>query len=242
MKALKIIISGYGRMGHEIEKAAILRGHRIVATPDNNNDWESIELTKETCDVVIDFSTPDSSALVVMKCLNEGIPVVSGTTGWRDGLAEVTEMCRLKGGSFFYAPNFSIGVNIFFEINRKLARLLSGLNYTPRLNEIHHIHKLDSPSGTAIAMANDIIAANPFFKSWKSGNSTEENILGVHSERTGEVPGTHVVEWQSEADAIEIRHTAFNRKGFATGAVLAAEWLPGRTGVFGMADLLDTEP
>jgi len=242
MKTLKIIISGYGRMGHEIEKAATERGHRIVATPDNNSDWENIILTKETCDVVIDFSTPDSSTLVVKTCLNQGIPVVSGTTGWRDGLAEVTEMCRLTGGSFFYAPNFSIGVNIFFEINRKLARLLSGLNYTPRLNEIHHIHKLDSPSGTAIAMANDIIAANPSFTAWKPGNSDDKNILGVYSERTGEVPGTHFVEWKSDADAIEIRHTAFNRKGFATGAVLAAEWLPGRTGVFGMADLLDTEP
>ncbi|MBK6347742.1 MAG: 4-hydroxy-tetrahydrodipicolinate reductase [Bacteroidales bacterium] len=238
---MKIIISGYGRMGHEIEKAAIGRGHRIVAVADNVNDWENILLTSETCDVVIDFSTPDSSSLIVRKCLNAGIPVVSGTTGWLNGLAEVEDICKSKGGSFFYAPNFSIGVNIFFEINRQLARLLSGRSYTPGLSEIHHIHKLDSPSGTAIALANDIIAANPFYKEWKSGKSTGENVLSVFSERTGEVPGTHFVVWESDADAIEIRHTAFNRKGFASGAVLAAEWLPGRTGVFGMADLLDSE-
>ncbi|MFH1121479.1 MAG: 4-hydroxy-tetrahydrodipicolinate reductase [Bacteroidota bacterium] len=237
---MKIIISGYGRMGHEIEKVAVERGHMVVATPDNNEAWSALTLTTETCDVVIDFSTPQSAALVVNQCLNAMIPVVSGTTGWQNELDKIKEICRATGGSFFYAPNFSIGVNIFYEVNRKLAHLLSGHDYAPRLNEIHHIHKLDAPSGTAISLANDIVSANRQMKSWKPGESTNRSILPVISERSGDVPGTHIVTWISEADTIEIKHSAHNRRGFATGAVLAAEWLQGRNGVFGMPDLLNT--
>lgn len=226
-------------MGHEIEKAASERGHTIIATPDNSNDWDSIHLSPGLCDVVIDFSSAASAPMVVNQCLQSGIPVVSGTTGWQTELEKSKEFCKSVNGSFFYAPNFSIGVNIFFEINRKLAGLLSDLEYKVKLSEIHHIHKLDAPSGTAIALANQIIAESKKYSSWKSGITEEDFSIPVVSERTGEVPGTHVVEWSSEADTIELKHSAHNRKGFAIGAVLAAEWIPGKTGVFGMTDLLD---
>lgn len=227
-------------MGHEIEKIARERKHTIVATPDTPEQWADISLSPEFCDVVIDFSTPQSAARVVNNCLISGVAVVSGTTGWMNDTANAEKLCNKMGGTFFYAPNFSIGVNIFFEINRKVAKLLSGLDYKARMNEIHHIHKLDAPSGTAIALANDIIANNPNYASWVAGTSNDESILTITSERTGEVPGTHIIDWISEADTIEIKHTAHNRKGFARGAVLAAEWVLGKRGFFGMADLLNS--
>ncbi len=227
-------------MGHEIEKIAIERGHSIMATPDNNPDWDSISLSPETVDVVIDFSTPQSAEWVVNHCLKAGIAVVSGTTGWQTGLEISKEDCKKLKGAFFYAPNFSIGVNIFFEINRTLAKLMAGKTYHPRISEIHHIHKLDAPSGTAIALANDIISVNSGYTRWEPGFQNDQQVLQVFSERTGEVIGTHKIEWDSEADTIEIKHTAHNRKGLAMGAILAAEWLLGRTGVYGMADLLSS--
>jgi 4-hydroxy-tetrahydrodipicolinate reductase len=226
-------------MGHEIEKIVRERSHSIVATPDNASDWETIGLGPEICDVVIDFSSPHSASWVVNHCLNSGVAVVSGTTGWQNELEHSKEICRSVQGSFFYAPNFSIGVNIFFEINNMLAKLISGKQYSACLNEIHHIHKLDAPSGTAIALANGIIAVNPEYKTWTSGAETDDHTLPINSERRGEIPGTHSVEWVSAADTIEIKHTAHNRKGFAMGAVLAAEWLHGRKGVYSMADLLN---
>lgn len=227
-------------MGHEIEKIALERNHTIVATPDNEKQWAEISLSPDFVDVVIDFSTPDSAAQVVYNCLKSGVAVVSGTTGWMNGITNAEKLCHTSGGTFFYAPNFSIGVNLFFEINRKVARMLSGQDYKARMNEIHHIHKLDAPSGTAIALANDIISENPNYSSWIAGSSSDENILPISSERTGEVPGTHSIEWFSDADTIEIKHTAHNRKGFALGAVLAAEWVYGKTGFFGMTDLLNS--
>jgi len=226
-------------MGHEIEKIVRERGHSVVATPDNESDWEHISLGPEICDVVIDFSSPHSASQVVNHCLNSSVAIVSGTTGWQAELELSKELCKVKQGSFFYAPNFSIGVNIFFEINRTLARLISGHNYHARLGEIHHIHKLDAPSGTAIALANGIIAEHPDYTKWTSGSATESQTLPVSSERIGEVPGTHTVDWVSETDTIEIKHTAHNRIGFAMGAVLAAEWLEGHKGFYGMADLLN---
>lgn len=226
-------------MGHEIEKIVRERGHSVVATPDNESDWDQINLGPEICDVVIDFSSPKSASRVVNHCLNSGVAVVSGTTGWQTELELSKELCNVKQGSFFYAPNFSIGVNIFFEINKTLARLIAGHNYQAHLGEIHHIHKLDAPSGTAIALANGIIAEHPDYTKWTSGPVTESHTLPVISERIGEVPGTHTVDWVSETDTIEIKHTAHNRKGFALGAVLAAEWLEGRKGFYSMADLLN---
>ena len=227
-------------MGHEIEKIARGRGHVIVATPDKKEDWKKIKLSPESCDVVIDFSTPDSAEIVVNHCLNSGVAVVTGTTGWSDRLEKSKVLCNKTSGALFHAPNFSIGVNIFFEINRKLAQMISGHNYKARLNEIHHIHKLDAPSGTAIALANDIIASNKTYSKWISGNVINKETLPVFSERTGEVPGTHLIEWSSDTDSIEIKHTAHSRTGFAIGAVLAAEWISGKSGVFGMSDLLNS--
>lgn len=227
-------------MGHEIERIARERGHIVIATPDKKEDWEKIRLSREVCDAVIDFSTPDSAEIIVNHCLNSGVAVVTGTTGWSDRLELSKQLCKKTGGTLFHAPNFSIGVNIFFEINRKLAQMISGHNYKARLNEIHHIHKLDAPSGTAIALANDIISANSAYTEWKSGKSIEKETLPVFSERTGEVPGTHVIEWNSDTDSIEIKHTAHSRTGFAIGAVLAVEWISGKNGVFGMSDLLNS--
>lgn len=227
-------------MGHEIEKIARERGHSIVATPDKKEDWEKIVLSPEICDVVIDFSTPDSAGMVVNHCLNSGVAVVTGTTGWSDRIELSKQLCNETNGALFHAPNFSIGVNIFFEINRKLAQMISGHDYKARLNEIHHIHKLDAPSGTAIALANDIVAANGTYTEWVSGNSIKKESLQVFSERSGEVPGTHLIEWSSDTDSIEIKHTAHSRTGFAIGAVLAAEWISGKSGVFGMSDLLNS--
>lgn len=227
-------------MGHEIEKIAPERGHSIVATPDNSPDWGNINLSPENVDVVIDFSTPQSAEWVVNRCLHAGVAVVSGTTGWPVGLESSKKLCQSVQGAFFYAPNFSIGVNIFFEINRTLAKIMAGKNYRPLINEIHHIHKLDAPSGTAIALANDIISVNPDYTRWESGLLHDQQALQVLSERSGEVIGTHKIEWNSEADSIEIKHTAHNRQGLAMGAILAAEWLQGRTGLYGMADLLSS--
>lgn len=228
-------------MGHEIEKAAGERGHKVVYTFDNPSDWEKIKLSADTVDAVVDFSTPQSAAWVINHCLDAGIPVVSGTTGWAGELEKAKTRCRSTGGALFYAPNFSIGVNIFFEINRRLAGLLSKQDaYKSSLHEIHHIHKLDAPSGTAIALANDIIAESGRYQAWQIQPVKQTDILPVTCEREGEVPGTHIVQWASASDTIEIRHTAHNRQGFATGAVLAAEWIQGRSGVFGMADLLNS--
>jgi len=228
-------------MGHEVEKAAIERGHQIVLALDNASDWSTHKINAREIDVVIDFSTPASAAWIVNHCLESGIPVVSGTTGWPAELEKIKERCLQLNGTFFYAPNFSIGVNIFFEINRKLASLLNNhRQYQASLHEIHHIHKLDAPSGTAIALANDIIAENHAYQSWQASSDKQACKLPVTSERSGEVPGTHIVQWESSADSIEIKHTAHNRQGFATGAVLAAEWLSGKTGVFDMQDLLNS--
>lgn len=226
-------------MGHEVEKAASARGHQIVYTFDNLADWGKIRLSTDLTDVVIDFSSPLSAAWVVNHCLESGVPVVSGSTGWAEELEKAKNHCRSINGAFFYAPNFSIGVNIFFEINRRLAKLIGKQEaYKASLLEIHHIHKLDAPSGTAIALANDLIAESHRYKTWKESPAEHDNVVPVTSLREGEVPGTHLVQWSSLSDTIEIKHTAHNRQGFATGAVLAAEWMVGRSGVFGMDDLL----
>jgi len=228
-------------MGREIEKAALEKGHQIVFTLDNETAWSEIILSPETVDVVIDFSTPQSAAWVVNHCLDFSVPVVSGTTGWSDELEKTKLRCKSMKGAFFYAPNFSIGVNIFIEINRKLSSLMSNQEaYNASLHEIHHIHKLDAPSGTAIALANDLISGSHRYKTWNSVTAGQKDILPVTSERIGEVPGTHIIQWSSVSDVIELKHIALNRQGFAIGAVLAAEWLSGRQGMYGMADLLNT--
>lgn len=233
---MKILIAGYGRMGREIEAFAIERGHTIIAKFDNEMDWQQESIPQ--CDVAINFSTPDTAPLIVNKCFDMNIPVVSGTTGWNDKMIEAKKRAIEESKTFFYASNFSLGMNIFFEINRKLASFLCPLqDYRVNIDEIHHIHKKDSPSGTAITLAEGILKECNRYDSWEIG-SNEERKIGISSVRTGEVPGTHEIKWDSEVDSIQIKHTAHSRKGFAMGAVLAAEWIKGRTGAFGMSDLL----
>jgi 4-hydroxy-tetrahydrodipicolinate reductase len=226
-------------MGKEVEKAASARGHFIIARLDSPDDWGRFIPAAGDSIVVIDFSTPESAYTAVNRCFDLGLPVVSGTTGWNDRLEQVSARCLRENRSFFYAPNFSIGVNIFFEINRTLSRLMENLqNYSASVHEIHHIHKLDAPSGTAIALASGIIDTNTRYNRWQPGTEKGKGLIPVSSERTGEIPGTHFVTWSGSADMIELKHTAHNRQGFAEGAVMAAEWIQGRTGMFGMADLL----
>lgn len=223
-------------MGHEIERIALERGHSIVGIFDTKQDWE--EKTIPQCDVVIDFTMPESAPEVVLRCFEKNIPVLSGTTGWNHKLQEIKKIAKEQEKTFFYASNFSLGVNIFFELNKRLASFLKVYNdYEVRIHEVHHIHKKDAPSGTAITLAEDIISESGRYNGWASENNEEGKIL-VTSERTGEVPGTHVITWESDIDSIEIKHTAFNRKGLAVGAIIAAEWLVGKKGVFGMKDLM----
>ncbi len=233
---MNIIIAGYGQMGHEIETIALKRGHNIVATFDNEDDWLLNPIPD--CDVAINFSTPETATTIVNRCFDLNIPIVSGTTGWNEKMLEAKKRASTEGKTFFYASNFSLGMNIFFEINRKLASFLCTLNeYSVSIEEIHHIRKKDSPSGTAITLAEGILQECDRFDSWVLGEDGDSKI-GITSVRTGEVPGTHKIKWESEVDTIQIEHAAHSRKGFALGAVLAAEWINGRKGVFGMSDLL----
>lgn len=223
-------------MGHELATIAIDRGHSIVAIFNNEEDWKNNSIPD--CDVVIDFSTPASAPGIVNFCFDKNIPVISGTTGWPDRVSLAMERARIEGKTFFYASNFSIGVNIFSEINKKLASFLCPLNeYKVNIHEVHHIHKKDAPSGTAITLANEIIANCNRYKDWNL-NGEESGKISISSERIGEVPGTHIIEWNSPIDSIQLKHTAHSRKGFALGAIIAAEWLNGKKGVFSMKDLL----
>ncbi len=230
---------GYGKMGKEIASVAAGRGHEITATIDSEADWmEKIDDLRQS-DVAIEFSTPDTAVDNIMKCFNIGIPVVVGTTGWYDQLDSVVHDCRQRGNAaLFVASNFSIGVNILFDINRRLADLMNRYpQYDVRIDETHHVHKLDAPSGTAITLANDIINRLDRKEEWKL-NGTQPDELCITARREGEVSGTHQVTYNSEVDTISICHAAKSRKGFAVGAVLAAEFLDGKRGYFTMNDLL----
>lgn len=234
---MRIIIAGYGKMGHQIEEIAIERGHSVVARLTSKE--ENIENLKALeADVVVEFTSAQIAPDLIIKFLDLGIPVVSGTTGWNDQLSLVKEKALSDKRSFFYASNYSIGMNLFAHINKQLAHSIGKISgYKASIHEIHHIHKKDAPSGTAITLAEGIVKSCDRYDSW--GYETEdENKLNVTSERTGEVPGTHIVTWKSEADTIDLIHTAHSRKGFALGAIIAAEWILGKTGVFGMEDLL----
>ena len=235
---MKIIILGYGRMGKEVEKAALARGHQIIEKIDiNNRDSLTTELLQKA-DVAIEFTTPESAPENYIKCFEVGLPVVSGTTGWLDREEEIKQKCKEKNGTFFYASNFSLGVNIFFEVNKFLAKLMNKINqYDISVEETHHIHKKDKPSGTAITIASQIIDNHDKYITWKlegKGNG----ILPVHSEREGEIVGIHTVNYVSPIDKISIRHEAFSREGFAQGAVIAAEFVKDRKGCYSMEDLL----
>jgi 4-hydroxy-tetrahydrodipicolinate reductase len=231
---MKLALLGYGRMGKEIEKIALERGHEIVIK--TNGDQE-FDITK--ADVAIDFSIPSSAFSNISTCIENKIPVVSGTTGWLEKYNDAVALCNQQKGAFIYASNFSLGVNIFFALNEKLAEMMNSQNqYELDIEEIHHTKKLDAPSGTAITLAEGIIQ-NSIKKTWDlDGKKTEENIP-ITAIRTPDVPGTHTVNYTSEVDSIEIKHTAHNRKGFALGAVVAAEWLQNKEGVYSMRDVLN---
>jgi 4-hydroxy-tetrahydrodipicolinate reductase len=241
---MKLLLIGYGKMGKEIEKVASERGHEIVGRISSENyDQLSGDLLSKT-DVAIEFTRPDAVMRNIELCFDSHIPIVTGTTGWYDRIENVKNKCIEQKQSFFYASNFSVGVNIFFEINKVLASMMNPLKeYDIAIEEIHHVQKLDSPSGTAITLANDLVQKINRKSNWKSSEvpiGRNPDTIYIHSERRGEVTGTHVVKYTSSNDLIEIRHEAFNRSGFATGAVLAAEWLKGKTGFFTMQDMLGT--
>ncbi|MDP5104793.1 MAG: 4-hydroxy-tetrahydrodipicolinate reductase [Polaribacter sp.] len=231
---MKIALLGYGRMGKEIEKIAISRGHEIVIRKDVDDE---IDIT--LADVAIDFSVPTSAFNNISNCLNNNVPVISGTTGWLDNYKNAVALCEEKKGAFIYASNYSLGVNIFFELNKQLAKMMKTVEgYTISMEEIHHTLKLDAPSGTAITLAEGIIE-NSSKNNWELGEKTSEENIPIVAKRIPDVPGTHTVWYESEVDTIEIKHTAHSRKGFALGAVIAAEWIADKTGVFSMKDVLN---
>ena len=236
---MDIVIIGHGRMGKEIESLALDKGHRIILTIDKDETHKFNTDSFRNADVAIEFSLPESAVENFKQCFKAGLPVVSGTTGWLNNMDEVVDLCNSTKGSFFYASNFSLGVNIFFEINRKLANLMDNYpNYKISLEEIHHTKKLDSPSGTAITLANDIVHEVKRKDSWVSEKTPSENEILISAKRIGKVNGEHTIIYDSSVDSIEIRHSAKNRKGFALGALLAAEFLVGKTGMYNMKDLL----
>ncbi|MEE3999351.1 4-hydroxy-tetrahydrodipicolinate reductase [Tenacibaculum sp. FZY0031] len=231
---MKIALLGYGRMGKEIEKIALQRGHEIVI---KTSGKEVYDITK--ADVAIDFSIPSSAYNNISNCINNNVPVISGTTGWLDKYNDIVDLCNDKKGAFIYASNFSLGVNVFFELNKQLAKMMSTLEqYNVSIEEIHHTKKLDAPSGTAITLAEGVIE-NTNQKAWELDKKTSEENIPITAIRTPDVPGTHTVTYNSEIDTIDIKHTAHNRQGFALGAVIAAEWLHNKTGVFTMRDVLN---
>ncbi len=238
---MNIIISGYGRMGKEVEKICLSRNHKIIAKIDTTNDWNQLSSIDYTKSVVIDFSIPSVAINNYLVCFKLGIPVVTGTTGWYDKFDYVIQQCTKQNCTFFYARNFSIGVNIFLKASTYLARLMAGFNnYNVHINETHHTHKVDSPSGTAIAIADNIINLIPTLDGWSLNNDKDKSSLPIYAYRKGEVTGKHQIVYESHEDKIILQHEAKNRSGFALGAVLAAEFIIGKHGVFTMDDLLKT--
>lgn len=230
---MKIALVGYGKMGKIIDEISQNRRHEVVARLKETPTKESLN----DADVVIEFSNPEAAFENIKVCLENKIPVICGTTGWLDKKAEIERIAVEQNSAFLYGSNFSLGVNLFFALNEKLAKLMNNVDeYQCQLEEIHHIHKKDAPSGTAISIAEGIIE-NSKYEAWKLGE-TKDKELGIFAIREDEVPGTHSVFYRSEVDEIEIKHTAFNRNGFALGAVIAAEWIVGKQGVFSMKDVL----
>ncbi len=232
---MNIALLGYGRMGQTIEQIAVKRGHTIVLKVDK--DDKDYDITK--ADVALDFSIPNVAFNNISNCINNNVPVISGTTGWLEHYDNAVSLCKEKKGAFIYASNYSLGVNIFFELNKTLAKMMSNLKqYNVSMEEIHHTKKLDAPSGTAISLANDIISNHKEFDNWKLDEDGQA-IIPITAKRIEDVPGTHTVTYESEVDTITIEHIAHNRQGFALGAVIAAEWIVGKTGVFTMNDVLN---
>lgn len=236
---MNIALLGYGRMGKAIEEIALQKGYKIVLRIAHENLTDLTNENIQQADVAIEFSNPQSAVNNILFCLNENIPVVSGTTGWLQHLSEVEKKCKEVNGAFLYASNFSIGVNLFFELNKKLAALMkTHSSYNVSMEEAHHTHKKDAPSGTAITLAGQIIEASDKKKIWINTEEKNETELSIISKRIDEAPGTHSVKYFSEEDEIEIVHKAHNRKGFAEGAALAAEFIANKKGIFTMKDVL----
>ena len=232
---MNIALLGYGRMGKTIEQIAIKRGHNIVLTIDK--DDKDFDITK--ADVAIDFSIPTVAFNNISNCISNNVPVISGTTGWLDKYDDAVDLCKEKKGAFIYSSNYSLGVNIFFELNKTLAKMMSALKqYNVSMEEIHHTQKLDAPSGTAITLAKGVIEKHGGYTNWKLDENGDSTIPIV-AKRIENVPGTHTVTYESEVDTINIEHIAHTRQGFALGAVVAAEWIVGKTGIFTMNDVLN---
>jgi len=237
---MKLAIIGYGKMGHEIEQVALERGHQIIVTVDNETEWSERLGLVESADVAIEFSHPSVALNNIQRTLETGIPLVCGTTGWYAAIESITNLCNKKNGAFFYASNYSIGVNLFMAINKKLAQLMENHHdYDVVMEETHHIYKADAPSGTAITLAEDIMANNHSKTSWTIELPAQKQELFIKPIRHRNTPGIHTVCWESTIDVIEITHTAKGRRGFALGAVIAAEWLKERKGIYTMKDLLN---
>jgi 4-hydroxy-tetrahydrodipicolinate reductase len=232
---MKIALLGYGKMGQVIERIAIERGHEIVLKKSRNGSFSGLE----QADVAIDFSIPDAAVDNISTCFENRIPVISGTTGWLEAYPKMAQLCQESEGAFIYASNFSLGVNVFFELNAYLAKMMSQFTaYKTSIQEIHHTQKLDAPSGTAITLAEEIINHSDY-SSWALDEAKSSDELIIHAERIPNVPGTHTIIYQSAVDTIEIKHEAHNREGFALGALVAAEWIVGKTGVYSMKDVLN---
>ncbi|SBV98107.1 4-hydroxy-tetrahydrodipicolinate reductase [uncultured Dysgonomonas sp.] len=236
---MNIALIGYGKMGHEIEKIAVSRGHNIVSIIDVNNPDDFNSPAFKSADVAIEFSTPDSAIDNYRKCFVEHVPVVAGTTGWLEHMDEVKKACSEGGQTFFYASNYSLGVNIFFVLNKFLARIMNSYpDYDVKIDETHHIHKLDAPSGTAITLAEGVLENIGWKDRWALETAENKEDLVIHSIREGEVPGIHEITYESEVDVISIKHDSKSRKGLALGAVIAAEFTKGKKGFLGMDDML----
>ena len=235
---MKIALIGYGKMGKTIEQIARQRGHQIVSIIDINNTADFDSEAFRSADVAIEFTTPATALGNYMRCFEANVPVVSGKTGWLSHLDEVKAKCEQEGKTFFYASNFSVGVNIFFALNRYLAKIMNGFPaYDVRMTEVHHIHKLDAPSGTAITLAEGILDNVERKERWTLETAEQPTDLPIHAIREGEVPGIHEIIYESDADTISIKHDAKSRAGFALGAVIAAEFTAGKKGFLGMHDL-----
>lgn len=235
---MKIALLGYGKMGKTIEEIALNRKHEIVLRVSDGID--GYDLSKIDIDVAIDFSIPDAAYKNITTCFKHKIPVISGTTGWLERYDDVVAVCKEEDAAFIYASNFSIGVNVFFHLNAKLAKMMKGLpDYSVSLEEIHHTKKLDAPSGTAISLADQIISENTNYNAWELDHADKHEIP-IYVKRISDVPGTHVVTYKSTVDTIEIMHTAHNRQGFALGAITAAEWIQDKKGIFSMDDVLSS--
>ena len=236
---MKIALIGYGKMGKTIQEIAIQKGHEIVLKIDLNNSQDFTAANLQKADVAIEFTGPHSAFENVMKCIEFGVPVVSGSTGWLDRWNEVSTACKEKNGCLIYSSNYSIGVNLFFELKKTLAQLMEPYaDYDVSMTEIHHTEKKDAPSGTAISLAEQVLANIGRKNKWVNAASANADDLIINSERIDPAPGTHIVKYSSPIDDIEIIHTAHTRKGFASGAVLAAEFANKKSGIFTMKDVL----